>query len=334
MLATFFAGFAIVELLTVNRNGLSEGGIGDFPVSDIPIRMGFALLMGLIFFSGCWMILKFKQKRTRNKSILVMLLLLSLLLPTFFSSKASAYTDTTIDVIGVGDEEFNNICPEGWERYLEWEIYIYDAFGKFNEVFGLDFQFRGWISFDSDGGCVSIVERLEEARQETGFVSKVTVINGYTIDIMFVFTAQFMLDYEGYADISTNTAILFWYPDFPRAQAVMHEISHLFHLYHCQNYCVMNVNFLSSVPRAWCSDHINLMNTNGYKNKFDREVKIPGDVDGNGEVDIYEIALLIRDFDATPTSPNWNNGRSDFNDDGIVDVLDLTIYIQNFGRTY
>ena len=63
---------------------------------------------------------------------------------------------------------------------------------------------------------------------------------------------------------------------------------------------------------------------------------ISGDIDLNGEVDIFEVVFLIDAVStpaATPTSPKWVRGRCDFNDDGIVDVLDIAIYIQNFGRT-
>jgi ABC-type glycerol-3-phosphate transport system substrate-binding protein len=63
---------------------------------------------------------------------------------------------------------------------------------------------------------------------------------------------------------------------------------------------------------------------------------ISGDIDLNGEVDIFEVVFLIDAVTtpaATPGSSKWVRGRCDFNDDGIVDVLDIAIYIQNFGRT-
>jgi len=61
-----------------------------------------------------------------------------------------------------------------------------------------------------------------------------------------------------------------------------------------------------------------------------------GDIDLNGEVDIFEVVFLIVAVStpaAIPGSSKWVRGRCDFNDDGIVDVLDIAIYIQNFGRT-
>jgi multiple sugar transport system substrate-binding protein len=52
---------------------------------------------------------------------------------------------------------------------------------------------------------------------------------------------------------------------------------------------------------------------------------LPGDINLDGFVDIQDIPLLITDMDATPSSPNWNRGRSDINDDGVVNRLDLMI---------
>jgi multiple sugar transport system substrate-binding protein len=63
---------------------------------------------------------------------------------------------------------------------------------------------------------------------------------------------------------------------------------------------------------------------------------ISGDIDLNGEVDIFEVVFLIDAVTtpaATPASSKWVRGRCDFNDDDIVNVLDIAIYIQNFGRT-
>ena len=63
------------------------------------------------------------------------------------------------------------------------------------------------------------------------------------------------------------------------------------------------------------------------------QVKIPGDINGDGIVDIYDAVLLISDIDATPSSPNWHNGRSDMNNDDIVDVYDVAIFVTNYGKT-
>jgi len=63
------------------------------------------------------------------------------------------------------------------------------------------------------------------------------------------------------------------------------------------------------------------------------QIKIQGDINGDGIVDIYDAVLLIRDIDATPDSPDWNNGRSDLNNNDIVDLADVIILSTNFGKT-
>lgn len=62
------------------------------------------------------------------------------------------------------------------------------------------------------------------------------------------------------------------------------------------------------------------------------QVRVPGDINGDGIVDVYDAVLLILDIDAIPNSPKWNNGRSDLNDDGRVSGADVTILVRNFGR--
>jgi len=63
------------------------------------------------------------------------------------------------------------------------------------------------------------------------------------------------------------------------------------------------------------------------------QVNILGDVNLDGKVNIQDVPFFIADIDATPTSPNWHNGRSDFNDDKVVDVLDVTTLSTNYGKT-
>jgi len=62
-------------------------------------------------------------------------------------------------------------------------------------------------------------------------------------------------------------------------------------------------------------------------------VKVPGDINGDGIVDIYDAVLLIKDIDATPGSPDWHNGRSDINNNGKVDLADVIILSTNYGKT-
>ena len=60
-------------------------------------------------------------------------------------------------------------------------------------------------------------------------------------------------------------------------------------------------------------------------------VRIIGDVNGDGRVDLRDIALVARAFGATPTSPNWNPA-ADINGDGIINMQDITLVARHFGQ--
>ena len=57
-----------------------------------------------------------------------------------------------------------------------------------------------------------------------------------------------------------------------------------------------------------------------------------GDADNSNLVDVLDLNLLVQSFDADPSSPNWLNGKADFNGDDLVDVLDLALIIRNFDQ--
>jgi parallel beta-helix repeat protein len=59
---------------------------------------------------------------------------------------------------------------------------------------------------------------------------------------------------------------------------------------------------------------------------------IPGDINGDGTIDINDLILLTEAYGATSTSPNWNPD-ADLNDDGIIDVYDQQLLSQNYGAT-
>ena len=61
-------------------------------------------------------------------------------------------------------------------------------------------------------------------------------------------------------------------------------------------------------------------------------VKIPGDLNGDGTVNILDSILLANAFLSTPTSPNWNP-NADLNGDGVVNILDAILLAENFGIT-
>lgn len=61
-------------------------------------------------------------------------------------------------------------------------------------------------------------------------------------------------------------------------------------------------------------------------------VAIPGDVNGDGIVDIFDCVTVALSFGSTPSDPNWNS-NADINDDGLIDIFDIVIIALNFGET-
>jgi hypothetical protein len=62
-------------------------------------------------------------------------------------------------------------------------------------------------------------------------------------------------------------------------------------------------------------------------------VSIPGDVDGNGIVNILDAIQQSNAFLATPSSSNWNP-NADINGDGVVNILDAIILSNHFLQHY
>ena len=60
-------------------------------------------------------------------------------------------------------------------------------------------------------------------------------------------------------------------------------------------------------------------------------VRLVGDVNGDGRVDLKDIALVARAFGSTPSSPNWNP-YADINGDGIVNMKDIILVARHFGE--
>ena len=61
-------------------------------------------------------------------------------------------------------------------------------------------------------------------------------------------------------------------------------------------------------------------------------VTIPGDINGDGTVDIYDAIILSAAYGSTPGSKNWNP-NADINGDGIVDIYDAIILASAYGST-
>ena len=56
----------------------------------------------------------------------------------------------------------------------------------------------------------------------------------------------------------------------------------------------------------------------------------PGDVDGDGDVDLADLQLLLAAYGASTGDPNYN-ADADFDDDGDVDLADLQFLLSNYG---
>jgi hypothetical protein len=62
-------------------------------------------------------------------------------------------------------------------------------------------------------------------------------------------------------------------------------------------------------------------------------VSIPGDLDGDGTVNILDAITLSNSFLAVPSGPNWNP-NADINDDNVVNILDAIILSNHFLEHY
>jgi rhodanese-related sulfurtransferase len=61
-------------------------------------------------------------------------------------------------------------------------------------------------------------------------------------------------------------------------------------------------------------------------------VTIPGDINGDCTVDIYDALTLAGAYNSRPNTSNWNI-NADINSDNIVDIYDAIILAGNFGKT-
>jgi hypothetical protein len=58
---------------------------------------------------------------------------------------------------------------------------------------------------------------------------------------------------------------------------------------------------------------------------------IQGDVDGNFEVNIIDIATIAKAYGAYPGHPKWN-GNADLDNSNLIDILDIAIAAKNYGK--
>jgi uncharacterized repeat protein (TIGR02543 family) len=84
---------------------------------------------------------------------------------------------------------------------------------------------------------------------------------------------------------------------------------------------------------AYVSPVLNQTNTaNNYLTGGAVYVGVPGDINGDGTVDVYDAMILAAAFGSGPNSPNWNP-NADINGDGTVDIYDAIILAAYFGQS-
>ncbi|UCG37506.1 MAG: hypothetical protein JSV64_04345 [Candidatus Bathyarchaeota archaeon] len=60
---------------------------------------------------------------------------------------------------------------------------------------------------------------------------------------------------------------------------------------------------------------------------------IPGDFNGNGQVDIPDVVLAAMAFEATPSDPNWNPDVDLAPVFGRIDIFDLATLVSYYGNS-
>lgn len=57
---------------------------------------------------------------------------------------------------------------------------------------------------------------------------------------------------------------------------------------------------------------------------------LPGDINGDGKVDITDVALVSKAFGSRPGSPRWD-ARCDTDLNGVIDITDVAFVSKLFG---
>jgi hypothetical protein len=65
---------------------------------------------------------------------------------------------------------------------------------------------------------------------------------------------------------------------------------------------------------------------------FTNVAYLPGDLNHDGVVDIYDALILAKAFNSRPGDPNWNP-EADLLDHGVIDIFDAIALCSHFGQT-
>jgi hypothetical protein len=63
------------------------------------------------------------------------------------------------------------------------------------------------------------------------------------------------------------------------------------------------------------------------------KITIPGDIDGNGEIELYDIVAAGLAFGATPSDTEHWNPLADIVADDLIDIFDLVDMSRHYGDT-
>jgi chitodextrinase len=82
---------------------------------------------------------------------------------------------------------------------------------------------------------------------------------------------------------------------------------------------------------------LNVTDASGFKGYTAEIVQVlkgglPGDINLDGKVDIFDAILLSNAFNTRPGDPKWNP-NADINGDSAVDIFDAIILSNNFGKS-
>jgi len=63
------------------------------------------------------------------------------------------------------------------------------------------------------------------------------------------------------------------------------------------------------------------------------QIRIPGDINGDGKVNLADLVLFAEAYGSRPGDPNWNPA-ADMLGHGKVDLADLVTLANHYGQHY